>query len=178
MMKSLGLQLKIALLSFMAFALFMALVPQDNHKFYVSTTTLDYRPQNQQIQITMQLFIDDVQAVLNQRYDASLRLAPDNETDRIVAYLEKYIRQKFVLATPEQELEYAILGKEYRNDLVLMYLELPMESLPDRLIIKNQILFDLFDEQKNILHFKNGAYRKSILLTTANPQEQILTTSN
>ena len=145
------------------------------HKFYVSTTTLHYRPEQQLVQITMQLFIDDVQAVLNQRYDATLRMAPDSDEEQVMIYFEKYLRQKFSLSSNQRPLEYTFLGKEYRNDLLLAYLELPLESLPEALTVQNQLLFDVFEDQKNIVHFKNANYRKSVLLNTAHPQAKILT---
>ena len=47
------------------FSLFLSLTPNlDFHKFYVSTTDIVYKSEKKSIQITTQLFIDDIERLL------------------------------------------------------------------------------------------------------------------
>ena len=57
------------------------------------------------------------------------------------------------------------LGKEYENDIMFCYLE--MENIKDinAIEISNKILFDKFDDQKNIIRLKINNKNKSFVLT-------------
>ena len=43
-------------------------------------------------------------------------------------------------------------------------MEIEVLSLPETISIQNTIFFNLFEDQQNIIHFKNGNIRKSFLL--------------
>ena len=43
-------------------------------------------------------------------------------------------------------------------------MEIEILELPKIVSIQNTIFFNLFEDQQNILHFKNGTKRKSFLL--------------
>jgi len=53
------------------------------------------------------------------------------------------------------------------------YIEVPFEQLSDSLVIENTLLFEQFEDQKNIIHFVNGDKRKSFLLNATQPAAQI-----
>ena len=58
------------------------------HKFYVSTTTIEFKEEKNVIQITCQLFIDDVEKSLN-RYQEGIKLAPDSNKQEIDKLFKK-----------------------------------------------------------------------------------------
>ncbi|MGI9549846.1 MAG: DUF6702 family protein [Aurantibacter sp.] len=136
------------------------------HKFYVSVTNIGYSEKDNALQITTRIFIDDLEAVLKERYDIEAKLATDDEPKMANEYIEKYLRTKFVIEVDNEPKTYEFLGKKYDNDLVICYLEVSKIDLSNinSISIQNEILTDLFDEQQNIVHFKLNDKKKSFVL--------------
>ena len=49
------------------------------HKYYVSVTKVEYVKEQQSVQIISQIFIDDFENLLRQRYDESITLDIEDE---------------------------------------------------------------------------------------------------
>ncbi len=140
------------------------------HKFYVSITKIEYVAKSESLQVITQLFIEDVEQVLQQRYDPSISLGTTKETEADGAFLEQYILQKLKIEVNGTPLVLNYLGKEYDTDMVKSYMEVTgIPSVMD-IIVENKMLMDLFDEQQNIIHYKNNKTRKSLMLDRDNPK--------
>ncbi|MEZ2415931.1 DUF6702 family protein [Muriicola sp. E247] len=136
------------------------------HKFYVSVTQVEYYAPEEAIQITSRVFIDDLEKALLERYDVQTFLATSKEVKETDGIVERYLMAKFVVRINGSKVEYKYLGKKTDSDLMILFLEIPGISL-DKLKsieIQNELLMDVFEEQKNILHFKIGDRKKSYVL--------------
>jgi len=140
------------------------------HKFYVSVTNIQYSEEDNSLQITSRIFIDDLENVLEERYDVQLNLATEKESEEANFYIEKYMRSKLVLSADGKDRAFVFLGKKYDNDLIICYLEIEEIDLPDLKIIEieNDILTDMFEEQQNIVHFRINGKKKSFVLVKEN----------
>jgi len=136
------------------------------HKFYVSVTNVSYSEKDDALQITTRIFIDDLEAVLLERYDITTKLATENESELSDEYLEKYFRKKFQIEINNEQKAYEFIGRRYDNDVCIFYLEVPKIQLSSvkSIQIQNQILTDLYDEQQNLVHFKIKGEKKSFVL--------------
>lgn len=136
------------------------------HKFYVSVTNINYSEKDDALQITSRIFIDDLEQVLQERYDIKGNLASDDESELADMYLEKYLRAKFVVEINGENRPYEIIGRKYDNDVCLFYLEIAAIDLPSvkSIQIENELLTDLYDEQQNVVHFKINGKKKSFVL--------------
>ncbi|MGB7393438.1 MAG: DUF6702 family protein [Pricia sp.] len=136
------------------------------HKFYVSVTNVKYSEKDSALQITSRIFIDDFENVLQERYDFEAGLATKNESDEADAYIEKYLRTKLVVEVNGEQASYNFIGKKYDADVMICYIEVPDVDLAETtsIQIENEILTDLFDEQKNIVHFNMDGKKKSFVL--------------
>ncbi len=140
------------------------------HKFYVSVTNINHSEKDNAFQITSRVFIDDLEAVLKERYDFEARLATEAESPIAEEYIEKYFRTKFLIKLDGEVASYNFLGKKYDADVVICYLEIPgiqMDEL-NSLEIQNEILTDLFEEQKNLVHVKWKGKKRSFILIKEN----------
>lgn len=133
------------------------------HKFYISTTTIEYEEEFGTLQITSQLFIDDIEALLR-KYEAELRLAPDSDAQRIDKLFELELKRYFRIKFDQEWVDFTFLGREYKNEILQCYLEVQVPETSQSLILQNRMLFELFEEQQHIIHFKNKGSRKSFLL--------------
>ena len=134
------------------------------HKFYVSVTQINYAEEQKSLQIISRLFIDDMEKVLKERYDAEIRLGSEEDTEKVDKLLQKYLRQKLKIEVNDEEKPLVFIGKEYENDLLLCYLEISDISSLQTITVTNSILMDVFEEQQNIVHVKKGKERKSLIL--------------
>lgn len=140
------------------------------HKFYVSVTNVGYSEKEDALQITSRVFIDDLDAVMKERYDIYTALDTERESPLADEYLEKYLRTKFVVEVNNEPKTYDYIGKKYDNDVVIFYLEVPQLKYPEvrNIQIQNEMLTDLFDDQQNIVHFKIDGKKKSFVLMKEN----------
>ncbi len=148
---------------------FPVLLSTTTHKFYVSTTKVEYVPEKQSLQIISKIFIDDIEDVLQERYNPNLSLATANEGEMDEQYLKKYMLDKFHILLDGEEVNLQYIGREYDIDVVKIYLEAkPVKSFK-KFEVNNTLLFDLTDEQQNIVHLKCFGERNSFILTSENP---------
>lgn len=134
------------------------------HEYYVSVTNIEYVKEQQSLQIISQIFIDDFEKLLQERYDETVTLAPDNHKDTIEKYMERYLEDKLKLEVNLNPVNFKFIGKEYKDDIAYCYLEVEDVSSLNSIAVKNQILFDVFPEQQNILRIKGLGKNKSFLL--------------
>ncbi len=140
------------------------------HKFYVSVTNVGYSEKDKALQITTRIFIDDMDALLWERYEIRGNLATIEESKSAEAYIEKYLRAKFTLQVNGENRPFTFLAKKYDNDVMICYLEIPGIDLSKvtSIEITNEVLTDLFDEQQNVVHFKINGAKKSFVLMKEN----------
>ncbi|MCE2611467.1 hypothetical protein LVD13_00685 [Flavobacteriaceae bacterium D16] len=152
------------------FLLTLPLLSFTKHKFYVSVTHVNYVEKQDAFQITTRIFIDDLEALLLERYDIKAGLATPEELSAADDYIEKYLRTKLLFRFNGEIQKYAFLGKRYDNDVIICYLEITQVNLPElqSLEVQNEILTDLFEEQQNLVHLNISGKKKSFVLIKEN----------
>ena len=143
------------------------------HKFYVSTTNMEYVPEKKSLQIISKLFIDDLENVLKERYDKKVSLATNKERAQDETYLKEYVLKKMKIWLDGEEVAIKYIGRKYEIDLVKIYLEVTPIKDFDTLEMENSLLFDLTDEQQNIVHLKRGKSRKSMIMNSDHPKRML-----
>lgn len=138
------------------------------HKFYVSTTKIEYVEQQQSVQIISKIFIDDLEEVLRKRYDESIVLDSKDESEQ--DFVKRYLLQKLQITINGIPATLEYIGKEYEIDLIKVYFEINDIIELNTIEIENIVLFDLFEEQQNIIHLKTGESRRSLVLNKENPK--------
>lgn len=136
------------------------------HKFYLSVTNIGYSEKDEALQITTRIFIDDMEKLLDERYDIKAQLGTAIESKLADEYLEKYFKTKMLFEIDGEQREYEFLGKKYDTDMMICYLEIPQVTVDKikSIQIQNEILTDLFDDQQNVVHFKIKGKKKSFVL--------------
>ena len=140
------------------------------HKFYVSVTTVEYAQKEESLQIISRIFIDDLESALMARYDLEAALGTPQESDQGLAYIERYFNSKFTVFVNGEVREYTFLGRKYDRDQVICYLEISgvPEAGLESVGVQNEILMDVFEEQKNLVHLKILGAKKSYVLIREN----------
>ena len=139
------------------------------HKFYVSTTKVEYVKERKSIQIISKIFVEDLEQVLQERNSSRVQLDPKKETDLDQSYLLNYISQKLKFKINEKEAQLIYIGKEYDIDILNIYFEIEDVDSLESIRIENKILIDLFPEQQNIIHFSNEKNKRNLILDKNHP---------
>ena len=145
-----------------------------NHKYYVSTTQIAYISASKSLQITLHVFTDDMEALLKQRYSQHLKLHPDNSPEQIDKTIDNYVSSKLKIVVDDSPLNLQFIGKKYIDDQVVCYFEVEQVLAFKKLEISNSLLFDLFEDQQNIIHFVSDAMKKSYLQIQGNSRNTII----
>ena len=138
------------------------------HDYYVSVTKVEYAKEQQSLQIISQIFINDFEKLLRNRYDESITLNEENEPEDIEEYMKRYLSDKLKINVNGASVGFKFVGKEYKDDITYCYLEIENISEIKSIEISNRILFDMFPEQQNIVRLKLLDRNKSFLLLPDN----------
>ena len=136
----------------------------------MSTTRIEYVPEEQSLQIISEIFIDDIEAVLNKRTMKKVHLDSKKETKEDELLLKEYVFKKLSIYVNGIQVPYTYIGRSYDIDRVKMYLEVTDVSELKSLEIENKVLFDGFEDQQNIIHLKTPNVRRSLVLEKENPK--------
>jgi len=142
------------------------------HKFYISVTNVNYSEKDEAIQIITRVFIDDMNAVLKERYGYTANLGTEKENDVDKDFLVKYLRTKFLVEVNSKNVTYDFIGHKYDSDMVICYLEVPNVPLATlkQIGITDEVLTDIYDDQQNVVHMKVKGKKKSHVLVKSRPK--------
>lgn len=135
------------------------------HKYYLSVTDVEYNAEAKSVQLITRIFYDDLEDVLNERYDKNFILSDRSDQEEIDTYLKKYLISKIKIRVNDELKKLQFVGKEYEDDYVVCYIETSRVDSITKFEIENELLIDLFPEQKNMIHTKIYKRQKSFLLT-------------
>ena len=132
---------------------FMLSSASNSHEYYVSVTKMEYVKEEKSLQIISQIFIDDFEKLIRERYDENITLAIKDESKMVDVYIEKYLKFKLDIKVNTADVEFNFLGKEYKDDIVYCYLEIENVEAIKTMEVKNEVLFDIYPKQQNIQTF-------------------------
>lgn len=148
-----------------ALPLLLFILAFSSHKYYLSLTQIEYNKDHKSLEVIINVFMDDVELAINNEYDVDMRLTTKEELKGVDEYFQKYLSDNLKFFINNKPVQYNFIGKEYEGDLVYFYLELELKEDPLSLKVINTLLFDYFEQQQNVIKFKNGSKRQSKILS-------------
>ena len=144
------------------------------HEFHISKCLIEYNEKEQALQVTMHLFIDDLEEALRQQGADKLFICTEKESEKAEEYIYKYLQQKFKITLEDQAIDYSFLGKEMSEDMIAVWCYLEIENIEDikKLHVKNDVLLDAFDDQKNIISIVGPNKQKGYFLFDQSKNEE------
>ena len=142
--------------------IFLILSSFTEHKYYVSTSLFNFTEKGS-LQITLRVFKDDMSNAISSGYLDEISGVLDLTKDVYFNDIEDYFNSKLHVFFDSNKFELDFIGLESKNEIYVCYLE--VEKLPDfqDLTIDNQVLFDQFNDQQNIIHVKKSGKRDSFI---------------
>ena len=137
------------------------------HAFHTSITQIEYNSKAKTFEISVRIFTDDFEkAIVTENKLKSIKIEDGDKNDALVS---AYVLKHFSIISPENKKAiFKYIGKENEDLATWVYIELPAESLAKGAKIQQNCLMELFDDQVNILNYRKGEERKTLLFDTKN----------
>ncbi len=136
------------------------------HDYHVSNCNIKYNSSTKSVQISLHVFIDDLEDAIRLKGKDELHILTEKESEDSDFYIEKYFNDHFIIQIDGQRVGMDFLGKEGSGDYMAIwcYFEIYDIRQPALIEITNTIFLELFDDQKNIVTIKRDQLRKGFLL--------------
>lgn len=144
----------------------VALIPL--HDIHVSKTEIHYKSDLAVLQLSVHIFVDDLELDLEDQGYNALKLNTNKEHAQGDEAVHAYIDKHLIFRNGDEVLETTLIGKEASEDLsaVWCYIEIPLQHI-EQLSLENTILLDIHDDQSNLVSFKVDGVRKDFLILNA-----------
>lgn len=149
----------------MKFLLLLILSAIILHPVHLSVTNVEYRPKKRNMVISVRLFADDFERIIDRRYNISSNLNKEDELNNIEKYITDYVYENLQFKINGVQINKKNLKLKSRKtkdiSIWLTY------NLKNNLIIKeceiiNTLMFDLYPDQKNILIFSSSDKQQAL----------------
>lgn len=142
----------------------MAAKPAGFHPFHVSVVEINHNNTEKTLEISCKIFTDDFEKVLLQNYKAKVDLINPPNKAAMDSLVKKYIFSHFSLKANGKPVSFSYVGFENEDAAVFGYVEVDNIASLSKLEITNSLMYDLFDDQVNIMHVIVNGNRKSTKL--------------
>lgn len=141
------------------------------HPYYLSVTEIEYQPQEKSIQIASKLFMDDFEDALRNEFNVRTEILSAADKKKNEALIHMYFQKHLKLFVNGKQLQFELIGFEKQEEAIWTYLEVKNISAFKTISVFNDLLYQIRQDQINIIHFKNQNERKSFRLT--NPDKEV-----
>jgi hypothetical protein len=138
--------------------------PVEVHPFHVSVTEINHNAADKTLELSCKIFTDDFEKVLAKNYKTKVDLAKEELKTAMDSLVKKYVLSHLTINADGRPMKYSYLGFEIESEAAYAYIEISNISTVSTISIVNTILYDLFDDQLNIIHVTVGGKRKSTKL--------------
>jgi hypothetical protein len=140
------------------------------HKYHTSVTRLEYNAEDSSVEITVQTFTDDIEAILTKRTGRNIRLDASKDSGRLVL---DYLRDAFELRANDANLELQWVGLEMNGGTAWLYVLAKLPGGLSKAALRNALLFDLFEDQVNIVNVLNNGKKRSLVFRRGDDMQAI-----
>jgi hypothetical protein len=126
------------------------------HDFHVSKCLIEYSAPEQALQISLHLFVDDLEEALRQQGHDNLKIGTTKEDTLAETYLRDYLLKTFQVEIDDQPMKFSLLGKELSDDFLAVWCYLEITNVADfqKLKLSNSVLIETFSDQTNMVTVK------------------------
>lgn len=145
--------------------LFVGLTSFVAHKFYVSIYQINYNQDKKILQITTRIFTDDLNRMLEKKYNKKTNLGEKNETPEDIQLMNLYLLDNFSIKINGQQKTISFVSKELETNVLIGYYSIKDIAKIKTIEIQNTTLLDLNSQQQNIIQTTIYGKKESLLLT-------------
>ena len=138
------------------------------HPYHVGSVEINYNTNSKSFEITGRFFLDDLENGLSKKYGGAFHFNDEKYKAKLNDALQKYCAEYFKLKGDGKFLKINYVGYEEDSESVNVYLESESVPVPKKVEAAVSFLYNLFDDQINIVHIIIQGKRESEKLTYPN----------
>ncbi len=163
----------ICILFFKLLIPFHTFVITDVHPIHVSMCELTCNEETSSFQVSLKIFIDDLDASMKNGGYQPLNLGSNKEDTLAGEHLTSYLDHYFFIEVDGQKLTPRFVGKEMSDDFLAIWCYIEYDApvtRSEKCTVTNKILLDMYSDQKNIMDIKMSKTQKDYtILDSGNP---------
>jgi hypothetical protein len=132
------------------------------HKFYFSNSTIEINAQNQRIEWVAKVFYDDLESALGHISGKKIAFY-QMESSEINPLLAAYFQSNTSVMCNQIQMPSSFIGYELQGELIVCYIEFSSVQELHALEIKNTILINDFEDQKNVMQVAHNGATQTVL---------------
>jgi hypothetical protein len=121
----------------------------------------NYNSKSKTFEVTGRFFMDDLENALNKKFGKSIHFLDPKYKTEINKELEQYTAEYLKLKSDNQIIKVNYVGYEEDRESVNIYLESYVCKQPKKVETAVSFLYNLYDDQMNIIHIIVNGERKS-----------------
>ncbi len=131
------------------------------HPVHISITNVEYNKTQNVFDLSIKLFLDDFEKIVNKNNNVVLNLGESNEIEKCNMFINSYIKKHFIFKIGNKnlikslKLKQKIIKREENSVYLYFKLKYPESKLTKgkKIQVANILLNDLYDDQKNLFIF-------------------------
>ncbi|MCP2037542.1 DUF6702 family protein [Chryseobacterium sp. HSC-36S06] len=143
------------------FSVFSLGSAKEIHPYHVGSVEFNYNSKSETFEISGKFFLDDLENALKEKYGKAVHFNDATYKSQINAYLIQYCHEYLKLKADNKFLKIKYLGYEEDSESVNIYLESEKVIQPKKVETAVSFLYNLYDDQMNIVHIIVNGNRKS-----------------
>lgn len=134
------------------------------HPFHVSVVEINHNSAEKTLEISCKIFTDDFEKVLAQNYKTKVDLTSPPDKKAMDSIVKKYIFSHLSISVDGKGAALSYLGFEKDNEAVYCYVQVDNVPSVRKVELTNNLMYDMFTDQVNIIHVIVNGNRKSTKL--------------
>jgi hypothetical protein len=133
------------------------------HDMHISVCELRWNEESGAFEVSIKVFIDDLERALNKDGAPGLFIGTPKELKEADNFIASYLQKHFRIDIDGTRLSPEFMGKEISEDFLAVwcYVQFPARVSPGKKCkISNDILLDMFDDQRNIMDIRMSKSHK------------------
>ncbi|WP_244140751.1 DUF6702 family protein [Kaistella flava (ex Peng et al. 2021)] len=148
--------------------LFLWSPAKEVHPYHVGSVEFNYNSKSKTFEITGKFFLDDLENALKEKYGTVVHFNDPKYQAQINDLLKQYCNEYLKLKADNKFLKISYVGFEEDSEAVNIFLESEVVNPPKKVETAVSLLYNLYDDQMNIIHIIVNGKRQSEKLNYPN----------
>jgi len=124
------------------------------HPFFVSMTDINYNTKENELEISVRIFTDDLENTLRKYHSENIDVLHPADIRQMNGFVNDYIEKHLQLQVNGSPVQMSFLGYEEQSESIWSYFEVKNINDVQKLNITNSLLHDYNTNQVNMIHAK------------------------
>lgn len=134
------------------------------HPLYIAVTDIKHNPKDRILEISCKMFTNDLESVLEKVSGTHVDLGAASDKAAASKLIEQYVERHLKLKVDGKPVALHFVGNENENDGTWSYFQVNDVAAVKRIDVIDELLYDGFSQQINIIEVEVGSERKSTRL--------------